>query len=182
MSKYLRKEKSRDEQSIEQSLVTIPQTKNKKRNLVSTSDPLPPCKRTTRIMSKKGKEVASPHTNEDPIDLTSLDLSSQDDIPSLIGEHDTITLCGMREEVEEQEYIQPEKIMPMKTLKKEQMKKQIGKLQKQNRELKQEVKKYQLLDRYIKKENEQLKETNQQLQDDHEETYNMLNKVLRLLQ
>jgi hypothetical protein len=181
-SKSLRKEKSRDEQSIEQSPMTIPQTEKKKRKLVSTSDPLPPYKRTTRSMEKKGKEVANPHTHEDPIDLTSLDLSAQDDIPSLTEEQATITLCGMREEVEERECIQPETIRPMKTLTKEQMKKQIGKLQKQNQELKQEVKEYQLLDRYIKKENEQLKATIQQLQDDHEETSNKLKKVLRLLQ
>jgi hypothetical protein len=44
------------------------------------------------------------------------------------------------------------------------------------------VKEYQLLDRYIKKENEQLKETNQQIQDDHEETSNNLKKVIRLSQ
>jgi hypothetical protein len=44
------------------------------------------------------------------------------------------------------------------------------------------MKEYQLLDRYIKKENEQLKATSQQLQDDHEETSNKLKKVLRLLQ
>jgi uncharacterized phage infection (PIP) family protein YhgE len=62
------------------------------------------------------------------------------------------------------------------------MKKKIGELQKQNQELKQEMKEYQLLDRYIKKENEQLKATSQQLQDDHEETSNNLKKVLRLLQ
>jgi hypothetical protein len=58
------------------------------------------------------------------------------------------------------------------------MKKNIGELQKQNQELKQEVKEYQLLDRYIKKENVQLKETNLQTQDDHEETYNKIKKVL----
>jgi septal ring factor EnvC (AmiA/AmiB activator) len=62
------------------------------------------------------------------------------------------------------------------------MKKNIGELQKQNQEVKQEVKEYQLLDRYIKKENEQLKATSQQLQDDHEETSNKLKKVLRILQ
>jgi hypothetical protein len=44
------------------------------------------------------------------------------------------------------------------------------------------VKEYQLLDRYIKKENEQLKATSQQLQDDHEETSNKLKNVLILLQ
>ena len=44
------------------------------------------------------------------------------------------------------------------------------------------MKEYQLLDRYIKKENEQLKATIQQLQDDDEETYNKIKKVLRLLQ
>jgi hypothetical protein len=69
-----------------------------------------------------------------------------------------------------------------RTLTKEHMKKNIGEMQKQNQELKQEVKEYQLLDRYIKKENEQLKATRQQLRDDHEETYNKLKKVLRLLQ
>jgi septal ring factor EnvC (AmiA/AmiB activator) len=88
----------------------------------------------------------------------------------------------MREEVEEREYIQPETMESTRTLTKAQMKKNIGELQKQNQELKQEVKEYQLLDRYIKKENEQLKATNQQLQDDHEETSNKLKKVLRLLQ
>ena len=62
------------------------------------------------------------------------------------------------------------------------MKKKIGEMQKQNQELKQEVKEYQLLDMYIKKENKQLKATSQQLQDDHEETSNKLKKVLRLLQ
>jgi predicted RNase H-like nuclease (RuvC/YqgF family) len=135
-------------------------------------------------MEKKRKVVVSPLTHEDPIDLTSpsLDLPVQDDIPSLTEEKVTITLCGMREEVEEREHIQPETMESMKTLTKKQMKKKIGELQKQNQELKQEVKEYQLLDRYIKKENEQLKETNQQLQDDHEETSNKLKKVLRLLQ
>jgi hypothetical protein len=101
---------NKDEQSIEQSPVTIPRTENKKRNLVSTSDPLPPCKRTIRRMKNKGKAVVSPHTHEEPIDITSPseDLSIQDDIPSLTEEQVTITLCGMREEVEEREYIQPE--------------------------------------------------------------------------
>jgi FtsZ-binding cell division protein ZapB len=84
----------------------------------------------------------------------------------------------MREEVEERECIQPVIMESTRTLTKEQMKKKIGELQKQNQELKQEVKEYQLLDRYIKKENEQLKETSQQLQDDHEYTSNKLKKVL----
>jgi hypothetical protein len=44
------------------------------------------------------------------------------------------------------------------------------------------VKEYQLLDRYIKKENEQLKATSQQLQDEHEEIANKLKNVLRILQ
>ena len=44
------------------------------------------------------------------------------------------------------------------------------------------MKEYQLLDGYIKKEKEQLKATNHQLQDDHEETSNNLKKVLRPLQ
>jgi hypothetical protein len=38
---------------------------------VSTPDPVPPCKITTRSMEKKGKEVVIPHTQEDPIDLAS---------------------------------------------------------------------------------------------------------------
>jgi hypothetical protein len=72
---------------------------------VSTPDPVPPCKRTIRSMTKNGKTIFSPHTQEDPIDLTSPseDLSVQDDIPSLTEEHATITLCGMREEVNERE-------------------------------------------------------------------------------
>jgi hypothetical protein len=87
----------------------------------------------------------------------------------------------MREEVEEREYIQPETMESTRTLPKAQMKKNIEELQKQNQELQQDVKEYQLLDRYIKKENEQLKATSQQLQDDNEETSNKLKKVLRLL-
>jgi hypothetical protein len=43
----------------------------KKRKLVRTPDPVPPCKRTTRSMEKRRKLVVSPHTQEDPIDLTS---------------------------------------------------------------------------------------------------------------
>jgi uncharacterized protein YnzC (UPF0291/DUF896 family) len=62
------------------------------------------------------------------------------------------------------------------------MKKKIGEMQKKNQELKQEVKEYQLLDNYIKKENEQLKATIHQIQVDHEENSNKLKKVLRLLQ
>ena len=71
-------------------------------------------------MENKGKVVVSPHTHEDPIDLTSpsLDLSVYDGIPSLTEEQATITLCGMREEVEERECIQPETMGSMKTLKK----------------------------------------------------------------
>jgi hypothetical protein len=79
------------------------QTKmKKKRNHVSIPDLVPPCKRTTRIMARKGKTIVSPHTLEYPIDLTSPfeDLPVQDDIPSLTEEKTTITLCGMREEVE----------------------------------------------------------------------------------
>jgi hypothetical protein len=183
-TKIVRKGKNnsenKSEQSIEQSPVTIPQIEKKKRKPVSTPDPVPPCKRTTRSMAKKGKAVVIPHTQEDPIDLTSPseDLSVQDDIPSLTEEQATITLCGMREEVEERECIQPVIMESTRTLTKEQMKKKIEELQKQNQELKQEVKEYQLLDRYIKKENEQLKATSQQLQDDHEETSNKLKKVL----
>jgi hypothetical protein len=130
----LRKEKSssnhKDEQSIEQPLVTIPQKEKRKRKLVSTSDPSPPYKRTTRSMEKKGKSVVSPLTHEDPIDLTSpsLDLPVQDDIPSLTEEQVTITLCGMREEVEEREHIQPETMGSMRTLTKGQMKKKIEEL------------------------------------------------------
>jgi hypothetical protein len=95
--------KNKDEWSKEQIPITIPQTKKKKRKPVSTSDPLPPCKITTRRMEKKGKVVVSPHTHEDPIDITSPseDLSVQDDIPSLTEEQVTITLYGKREEVEE---------------------------------------------------------------------------------
>jgi hypothetical protein len=69
-------------------------------------------------MENKGKEVVSPHTHEEPIDLTSPseDLSVQDDIPSSTEEQVTITLCGMREEVEEREYIQLEIMGSTRTL------------------------------------------------------------------
>lgn len=99
-TKTVRKGKNRlenkSEQSIEQSPVTIPQIEKKKRKPMSTPDLVPPCKRTTRSMAKKGKEVVSPHTQEDPIDLTSPseDLSVQDDIPSLTKEQVTITYVG----------------------------------------------------------------------------------------
>jgi hypothetical protein len=48
-------------------------------------------------MAKKGKTIVSPHTQEDPIDLTSPyeDLPIQDDIPSMTKEQATLTLCGM---------------------------------------------------------------------------------------
>jgi hypothetical protein len=101
-TKIVRKGKNssenKSEQSIEKSPITIPQIENKKRNLVNTPDPVPPCKITTRSMAKKGKAVVIPHTQEDPINLTSPseDLSVQDNIPSLTEEQATITLCGMR--------------------------------------------------------------------------------------
>jgi hypothetical protein len=110
----LRKEKSsskhKGEQSIEQPHVTILQTEKRKRKLVITfekKNPSPPSKRTIRSMARKGKAVVSPLTHEDPIYFTSspLDLLVQDDIPSLTEEQVTITLCGMREEVEEREHI-----------------------------------------------------------------------------
>jgi hypothetical protein len=90
---------------VAQPRVTISQLEKKKRKPVSIPDPVPPCKRTTRSMEKKGKTIVIPHTQEDPIDLTSpsKDLSVQDDIPSLTEEQATITLCGMREEVKERE-------------------------------------------------------------------------------
>jgi hypothetical protein len=129
---------NKSEQSIEQSPVTIPPIEKKKRKPVRTPNPVPPCKITTRTMAKKGKAVSSPHTQEDTIDLTSpsQDLSVKDDIPSLTEEQVTITLCGMREEVEEREYIQTVTKESPRTLTKEQMKKKIGELQKQNQELK----------------------------------------------
>jgi hypothetical protein len=94
---------------VAQHPVTISQLEKKKRNPVSIPDPVPPCKITMRSMEKKGKTIVIPHTQEDPIDLTSPfeDLSIQDDIPSLTEEQATITLCGMREEVKERKCIQP---------------------------------------------------------------------------
>jgi predicted nuclease with TOPRIM domain len=53
---------------------------------------------------------------------------------------------------------------------------------KQNEELKQEVEEYKVLDRYIKKENAQLKEHNRRLQDEHDEVSAKINKVLCLIQ
>jgi hypothetical protein len=74
-TKIVRKGKNnsenKSEQSIEKSPVTIPQIEKKKRKPVSTPDPVPPCKTTTRSMAKKGKTVVIPHTQEDPIDLSS---------------------------------------------------------------------------------------------------------------
>jgi hypothetical protein len=131
-TKIVRKGKNnsenKSEQCIEQSPVTIPQIEKKKRKPVSTPDPVPPCKRTIRSMTKKGKAIVIPHTQEDPIDLTSPseDLSVQDDIPSLTEEQATIALCGMREEVEERECIQPVLMESTRTLTREQMNKNIG--------------------------------------------------------
>jgi hypothetical protein len=139
MKKRKHNSETKSKQSVAQPLVTISQLERKKRKPVSIPDPVPPCKRTTRSMAKKGKTIASPHTQEDPIDFTSPyeDLPIQDDIPSLIEEQATITLCGMREEVEERECIQPAVVESTKNLTKEQMKKRIGELQKQNQELQQ---------------------------------------------
>lgn len=43
------------------------------------------------------------------------------------------------------------------------------------------MKGYKLLDRYIKKENEKLKENNQKLQDEYDEVSTKLKKVLHLI-
>jgi hypothetical protein len=122
------KHSSETKQSVAQPPVTISQLEKKKRKPVSIPDLVPPCKRTTRSMAKKGKTIANPHTQEDPIKLTSPseDLPIQDDIPSLTEEQATITLCGMREEVEERECIQPVMMESTKTLTKEKMKKGLG--------------------------------------------------------
>jgi predicted nuclease with TOPRIM domain len=58
----------------------------------------------------------------------------------------------------------------------------VKRITKQNEELKQEVEEYKVLDRHIKKENTQLKENNQRLQDEHDEVSAKLNKVLCLIQ
>jgi hypothetical protein len=125
---------TKSKQSVAQPPITISQLEKKKRKSVSIPDPVPPCKRTMRRMEKKGKTIVSPHTLDDPINLASPseDLPIQDDIPSLTEDQYTITLCGMREEVEERECIQPVMMESTKTLTKEQMKKRIGELQKQN--------------------------------------------------
>jgi hypothetical protein len=46
---------TKTKQSVAQLPVTISQLEKKKRKLVSIPDPVPPCKRTTRSMKKKGK-------------------------------------------------------------------------------------------------------------------------------
>jgi hypothetical protein len=121
MKKGKHSSETKSKQSVAQPLVTISRLEKKKRKPMSIPDPIPPCKRTMRSMAKKGKTIVSPHTPEDPIDLTSPseDLSIQDDIPSLTEEQATITLCGMREEVEERECIQIVMMESIKTLKKE---------------------------------------------------------------
>jgi len=77
-SNPLRKEKSSSknkcEQPIEKHHVTIPRTEKRKRKLLINSNkknPSSPSKRTTRIMTKKGKAVGSPLAYEDPTDFTS---------------------------------------------------------------------------------------------------------------
>jgi hypothetical protein len=130
MKKGKHNSKTKSKQSMAQPPVTISQLEKKKRKHVSILDMVPPCKRTMRSMEKKGKTIASPHTQEYPINLTSPseDLQIQDDILSLTKEQATITLCGMREEVEERECIQLMMMESTNTLKKEQMKKRIGEL------------------------------------------------------
>jgi hypothetical protein len=105
MKKGKHSSETKSKQSVAQHPVTISQLEKKKRKPVSIPDPVPPCKITMRSMAKKGKIIFNPHTQENPIDLTSpsKDLSIQDDIPSLTEEQATITLCRMREDVEERE-------------------------------------------------------------------------------
>jgi hypothetical protein len=47
---------------VAQPPVTTSQLERKKRKPASIPDPVPPCKRTTRRMGKKGKTIVSPHT------------------------------------------------------------------------------------------------------------------------
>jgi hypothetical protein len=103
---------------VAQPPVTTSQLERKKRKPTSIPDLVPPYKKTTRSMENKGNTIVSPHTQEDPIDLTSPseDLPIQDDIPSLTEEKVTITLCGMREEFEERECTQPTMVESTKNL------------------------------------------------------------------
>jgi hypothetical protein len=121
MKKRKHRSKTKSKQSVAQPPLTISQLERKKRKPVSIPDLVPPCKRTTRNMVKKVKTIVSPHTEEDLIYLTSHseDLPIQDDIPSLTKEQSTITLCRMREEVEERECTQPTMVESTKNLTRE---------------------------------------------------------------
>ena len=57
----------------------------------------------------------------------------------------------------------------------------IEKIQKKNEKLREEMKEYNLLDEYLKKENEKLKENNQRLQEEYNEASTKMKKVLRLV-
>lgn len=57
----------------------------------------------------------------------------------------------------------------------------VEKLHKKNEKLKVEVKEYKILDEYLKKENEQLEENSQRLQEEFDEASTKLKKVLRLI-
>jgi len=62
MKKGKHSSETKSKQSVAQPPVTISQLEKKKRKPVSIPDPVPPCKRTTRSMEKKGKTIVSPHT------------------------------------------------------------------------------------------------------------------------
>jgi hypothetical protein len=62
MKKGKHSSETKRKQSMAQSPVTISQLEKKKKKLVNTLDLIPPCKRTTRSMEKKGETIVIPHT------------------------------------------------------------------------------------------------------------------------
>jgi hypothetical protein len=59
MKKGKHSSETKSKQSVAQPPVTISQLEKKKRNPVSIPDLVPPCKRTTRSMARKGKTIVS---------------------------------------------------------------------------------------------------------------------------
>jgi hypothetical protein len=145
-----------------------------------------PVRRTTRSMAK---HIIVPHVPsflEEPIDILT---SPEKEIfyGAKISETKGLvieTLKGLRKEKEARGEVtkQANIFDHVISLRKQQLILKVGKFTKHNEKLKQEVTKYQVLDRHIKVENAQLKKYNRRLQDAQEEVFGKINKVLHLIQ
>jgi hypothetical protein len=155
-----------------QILVSTSESKKKKRRLfeeeISTPDSKPneasgPARRTTRSMAKQVIVPHIPSFLENPVDI--LTSPKKEDVHvEIISETEelvTETLKDLRKEVEAREEVNEKATLePVSSLTKHQLVIKIERLQRQNVKLKEEVEEYKFLDRYIKKENAQLKEYN----------------------